>query len=497
MAKTPTDKTGLAELIDRFTDKQVLCVGDVMLDRYVYGAVKRISPEAPIPILAIDSERSMLGAAGNVVRNIVALGGRASLLGVIGDDDAGHEILRLIQNETRLEADLLTVPGRQTTIKTRYVASGQQLLRTDSEDSDLLSAPYEDKLLRAFEAQLDDAAIVVLSDYAKGVLSPRLLPLLIEKARKAQKPIIADPKSEDFGLYHGVTVLKPNAIETERATGLSCATNALAETAGRKALADAGADALVITRSEKGMTLVTDTPPQAWHFKPQAAEVFDVSGAGDTSSAALALAMAATATFAQAAELANLAGSLAVAKMGTAVVTQQEMTHALQAQALEGAESKIKSLQQVEEAVDRWRAKGLSVGFTNGCFDLLHPGHVSLLAQAKEQCDRLVVGLNTDASIKRLKGEDRPVNPEMARAVVLASLESVDQIVLFAEDTPLNLIETIRPDVLVKGADYTIETVVGSDVVQSYGGRVFLATLKPGHSTTSTIAKLSDKKAAS
>ena len=468
-----------------------------MLVRYVYGAVKRISPEAPIPVLAIQSERAMLGAAGNVVRNIVALGGSASLLGAIGDDDEGREILRLIQDEPRLEANLLTIPGRKTTVKTRYVAGAQQLLRTDSEDVTALDASLEERLVRAFEAQLEDADAVILSDYAKGVLSLRVLPQLIEAAKKANKPVIADPKNEDFSVYRGVTVLKPNALETERATGMPCTDNRSAVQAGQKALAACDAQALVITRSEKGMTLVSASHRDGLHISPQPAEVFDVSGAGDTCCAALGLAVAAQGTYADAAELANLAGSLAVAKMGTVTVTQQEMAHSLQTQALEGAEAKVKSLQQVMEKAVQWRSKGLSVGFTNGCFDLLHPGHVSLLAQAREQCDRLIVGLNTDASIKRLKGEERPINPEMARAVVLASLETVDMVVLFAEDTPLKLIEAIKPDVLVKGADYTIKTVVGSDVVQAYGGKVFLAKLKPGHSTTSTITKMSATKAAS
>ncbi len=497
MTTETTDAGRLAQLIDDFRDKHILCVGDVMLDRYVYGSVKRISPEAPIPVVAIESQTAMLGAAGNVVRNIVALGGNASLIGVIGDDDEGHEVLRLIQSEPRLQADLLTVPGRKTTVKTRFVAGGQQLLRTDSEDASDLTGPHEDKLLRAFEAQVTEADAIILSDYAKGVLSSRVLPKLVELARQAKKPVVADPKNEDFSVYQGVTVLKPNALETERATGHSCSTNDAAVIAGQKALAAVKADALVITRSEKGMTLVLPGNGPGHHFKPQAVEVFDVSGAGDTSSAALALGIAAGATYPQATELANLAGSLAVAKMGTAVVQQTEMAQTLQAQALEGAEAKIKPLQQILDQVGKWRQKGLTVGFTNGCFDLLHPGHVSLLTQAREQCDRLVVGLNTDGSIKRLKGEDRPINPEMARAVVLASLETVDSVVLFAEDTPINLIDAIRPDVLIKGSDYTVETVVGSDIVQAYGGRIFLAKLKPGHSTTDTITKLVSKKAAS
>lgn len=497
MTTQQTNTSRLTALIDGFDSKHILCVGDVMLDRYVYGSVNRISPEAPIPVLAIDSERAMLGAAGNVVRNIISLGGTASLIGVIGDDEDGLEILRLIQNEERLESNLITIPGRQTTVKTRHVAGAQQLLRSDKEDTTPLTGPYEDQLLRSFDAQLEDAAAIVLSDYAKGVLTRRVLSALIEKAQRAGKPIIADPKNDDFSVYRGVTVLKPNAIETQRATGIACSTDEGIQAAAQNAMDATDAKALVITRSEKGMSVFTSEKTEGWHFRPQVAEVFDVSGAGDTSLAALGLAIAANASFSEAAELANFAGSLAVAKMGTAVVDHDEMANALQSRALESAEAKIKSLPHSLEWVDQWRKNGQTIGFTNGCFDLLHPGHVSLLSQAKGQCDLLIVGLNTDASIKRLKGETRPINPEMARAIVLASLETVDLVIQFADDTPEKLIEAIRPDVLVKGADYTIETVVGSDFVQSYGGKVYLAKLKPGHSTTDTISKLSQKKAVS
>jgi D-beta-D-heptose 7-phosphate kinase/D-beta-D-heptose 1-phosphate adenosyltransferase len=289
-----------------------------------------------------------------------------------------------------------------------------------------------------------------------------------------------------------VTVLKPNRRELAAATGLPAGSDAEVETAAREALRRSGAAALLVTRSERGMSLIRpDAPPV--HLSGRAREVFDVSGAGDTALAVLSLALAAKAPLAEAAMIANVAAGIVVGKVGTALIYPDDLAGALHAHQLESAEAKILSLHAVQDLIARWRMRGLRVGFTNGCFDLIHPGHVSLLAQARAACDRLIVGLNSDSSVRGLKGEGRPVNTEMARAVVLASLASVDGVVLFEEETPMRLIEAIRPDLLIKGADYTIDRVVGADFVRSYGGQILLATLKPGHSTTGTIARLGAK----
>jgi D-beta-D-heptose 7-phosphate kinase/D-beta-D-heptose 1-phosphate adenosyltransferase len=337
---------------------------------------------------------------------------------------------------------------------------------------------------------------IVISDYAKGVLTPRVISEVIALARAAGRPVVADPKGVDFTRYRGVTVLKPNARELSAAMGLPVGTDEEAEAAGEAAMRLAGAEALLVTRSERGMSLMRMGAP-ALHFPGRAREVFDVSGAGDTALAALALGLAVGAALPDAAQLANVAAGIAVGKVGTALVYPGDVVTALHSHQLESAEAKILPLSAAEEMVQRWRVRGLRIGFTNGCFDLIHPGHVSLLAQARAACDRLVVGLNADSSVKRLKGEGRPVNTETARAVVLGSLASVDAVVLFEEDTPLRLIETLRPDVLVKGADYALADVVGADIVQSYGGAVMLAELRPGHSTTGTIAKLAHAQKAS
>lgn len=476
----------LARLPDAFSGKTVLVLGDVMLDRFVYGAVDRISPEAPVAVIAIERETTMLGGAGNVARNVAALGGKAVLAGLVGDDDAGKAVAALVEREPGLESALAVDPSRRTTEKTRYVAASHQMLRADREDRH----PADQALvLAAFEAALPAADVVVLSDYAKGVLTPEVLTAAIAAARAASKPVIVDPKSRDLSRYDGATVIKPNRREAAEATGVTGAGDEAAEAAGEAILSAApNLSAALVTRGAAGMTLSQRGAAHV-HLPASALEVFDVSGAGDTVAATLALSLAAGADLPAAARLANAAAGLVVAKLGTDVVTAAELKAVLAGAHGDPGQEKIAGRERMLEIVAGWRARGLKVGFTNGCFDLLHPGHVSLLAQAKAACDRLVLGLNTDASVQRLKGPTRPVQKEDARAAVLASLSAVDLVTLFDEDTPLELITAIKPEVLVKGADYTVETVVGSDVVLANGGRVVLADLKAGQSTTALIAR--------
>lgn len=478
----------LAAYLPMFKDVRIVCVGDVMLDRFIYGEVERISPEAPIPVIRVLRETAMLGGAGNVVRNAAALGAQISLIAVIGDDDAGHAATRQIGALDRVYSGLVVVPGRQTTTKTRYLVGTQQLLRADRENTSPLDRSVKAQILDTFEAELKDAHLVILSDYAKGVLDAEMLQSLIDASRKAGKPVIADPKNPDFRRYAGVQVLTPNSYELAQATGMPCNDDASIEIAARAALAMAGG-AILVTRAQSGMTLV-EAGVGARHIAARAPEVFDESGAGDTCLATLGVALAAGAPLEDAALLANASAGLAVSKAGTAVVYLDDLAGVLHAADLQGAEAKIRNLPRALEIVSKWRARGKRIGFTNGCFDLVHPGHVSLLRQARAACDHLIVGLNTDASVKRLKGEGRPIQSEMARAIVLASLASVDMVILFDEETPIRLIEAIRPDVLVKGADYTVDRVVGHEIVQSYGGRILLASLEEGFSTTGTIARM-------
>jgi D-beta-D-heptose 7-phosphate kinase/D-beta-D-heptose 1-phosphate adenosyltransferase len=330
---------------------------------------------------------------------------------------------------------------------------------------------------------------VVLSDYAKGALCDIVLGPLLDMIAAHGKPVVADPKRPDFQAYRGVTVLTPNEIEVRAATHIDAQHDSEADRAGRAALDATGGGAVLVTRSAKGLTLVRRDAP-AIHFPARAREVADVSGAGDTLVAALAVAMAAGATLPEAAMLANVTAGLSVAKPGTATVTQAELLNALHAGSLASSDRKVRGFEDAKAQTAAWRAAGLRVGFANGCFDLIHPGHVQLLTQARAGCDRLIVALNTDASVRRLKGPARPVQNEDARAIVMASLSPVDMVVLFDEDTPLEMIQALRPDVLVKGSDYTVDQVIGGDLVRDWGGKVLLVDLREGHSTTGTIRRM-------
>ncbi|MHA1599359.1 MAG: D-glycero-beta-D-manno-heptose-7-phosphate kinase, partial [Alphaproteobacteria bacterium] len=453
--------------LEALSGSRVVVVGDVMLDRFAYGTVERISPEAPIPILQIERETAMLGGAGNVLRNLTALGVTADLIAVVGDDAAGREVAALGATEVGERCRLLIQADRPTTIKERFIAAGQQLLRTDRESARPLTPAIAAELVAAVRAVLADPAVgaMILSDYGKGALQPASVAALIAAAHEAGRPVVVDPKGPDFTIYRGATVMTPNRRELQQATGLPSADDDQAVAACRALIEHTGVANVLATRSEMGMTLLrSDTSVQ--HFAAAAHEVFDVSGAGDTVVAVLAAALAAGRDLARGARLANIAAGVVVGKLGTAVAYPGDILRAHYAADLVAAEAKVVDVAAMLEHAGRWRRSGLALGFTNGCFDLLHPGHVSLLRQARAACDRLVVGLNSDASVCRLKGAGRPVQPEAARAAVLASLADVDLVVVFSDDTPLKLIEALGPDVLVKGADYTAEEIVGADVVR-------------------------------
>ncbi len=466
----------------------VLVLGDIMLDRYVLGEVRRISPEAPIPVLRGLRRHAVLGGAGNVAKNISALGARAILVGLIGDDQAGREVAEAVADDALITMRGVLAEGRPTTVKTRFMSGSHQLLRFDEEVTHPADVVATAGLIAAFAEALPQADVVVLSDYAKGVLSDAVLARAIELARAAGKPVIADPKRSDFSAYSRVTVLTPNELEVTAATGIATSDNDGAVAAGQAALEASGADAVLVTRSEKGLTLVRrDAPPV--HLPTEAREVSDVSGAGDTLIASFAVMLAAGAEMAEAARIANVAAGLSVAKQGTATVSHAELASALSEPASEPDE-KFVGLEEAARRVALWRARGLRVGFTNGCFDLIHPGHVRLLSRARAKCDRLVVALNTDASVKRLKGPQRPVQNEVARATVMAGMAAADLVLLFDEDTPLAVITRLLPNMLFKGADWgTIEQVVGHDVVLAHGGEVALLQFEEGHSTTNIIAR--------
>jgi D-beta-D-heptose 7-phosphate kinase/D-beta-D-heptose 1-phosphate adenosyltransferase len=462
-----------------------------MVDRFVTGAVHRISPESPVPVLSVAGSTTFAGGAANVARNIAALGGHCTLIGVTGQDAAGRELQWLIDEAPGITASLVAVEGRPTTEKVRFVAQGQHMLRADSEDTSPVRAAVEAELLARLEHCLPGHDVLVLSDYAKGVLTDAVTTGAIALARKAGVPVVVDPKSPNFARYDGATVVTPNAREVQAATGINPADDALAALAGQKVLGETAIGAILITRAEKGMTLVTRRG-MPLTILSRAREVADVVGAGDTVIATLALALGSGAELDQAAAIANSAAGIVVGKRGTATVSRTELIEALEAETRAGlAPPQVKVLPWAEARlrVEAWRRDGLKIGFTNGCFDILHIGHIALLDFARAHCDRLVVGLNSDPSIRRLKGPQRPVNAEGDRSLLLAALSVVDTVVLFDEDTPRELIDHLQPDVLVKGADYQISEIVGADTVLARGGEVLRFELVPGRSTTGTIER--------
>lgn len=478
-----------ADLAD-FSGARVLVIGDVMLDRFVYGGVQRISPEAPIPVMQAERAIVMPGGAGNVARNIAALGSEAVLVGLVGDDSAADELDETLAAERGVVAHLVVDETRRTIEKIRFIGSRQQLLRVDWENRKSPDAASLDTLISTALDAVAQCGVIVLSDYAKGVIVDRVIGAVVEAAAKAGKPVLVDPKGGDYSRYRGAYLVTPNRAEAALASGLSCDDDEGADAAARKLMDDSGIANILITRGAGGMTLVQQGESAPLHLTAQAREVFDVSGAGDTVVATIAAALAKGRPLRQAARLANAAAGIVVGKIGTAIVHPEELRAALHMPDPHGIDSKVVSRQQARERVDFWRSRGERIGFTNGCFDLLHGGHLALLTEARSHCDRLVVAINADASVRSLKGEQRPVHDEIHRARLLAALNVVDLVVVFAEATPIPLLELLRPDLLIKGGDYRVDQVVGADIVQSYGGEVRVSRHVAGQSTTATIAKL-------
>ena len=418
-------------------NQTVLCIGDLMLDEFVYGDVTRISPEAPTPVIAVKRTEVMVGGAGNVARNLVSLGARCIFVGVVGDDDAGAALTKALTTNALIEFELVIDPARQTTRKVRFVSEhhSTHLLRADWESAAPINAAAEEALIAHAIKAMPGAGSVVLSDYAKGALTPRVIRAVIDAANKLSKPVIVDPKGRDYSIYRGATLITPNRQELAEATGtVARSDDEVAEAALGLARA-LGAKAVLVTRSEAGMTLVVDGAPI--HVPAYPVRVRDVSGAGDTVVAVLSAMLAMNADFESAMRAANAAAAVVVGKRGTATLTVAELrSRILPAASLAPEEKIVFDWALLDEHLGDWRKQGLRIGFTNGCFDLLHPGHVKLLAAARASCDRLVVGLNGDASVTRLKGEGRPVQNVQSRAEVLAALAAVDLVVVFDEDTP-------------------------------------------------------------
>jgi D-beta-D-heptose 7-phosphate kinase/D-beta-D-heptose 1-phosphate adenosyltransferase len=476
----------LARELESLARPRVLIVGDLILDRYVWGSVERISPEAPIPVLAARASEERLGGAGNVAANLRAMEAEVEVLGVLGADERGAVVERLFDQIGVEHAGVLRLAGRPTTEKTRMLGAGTQMLRVDWEDARALSDADAARLVAGLERRLARVGAVVLSDYGKGVLCSKVLAEVIAAARARHVPVLVDPKGTDYARYRGATLLTPNRKEAEEALGRKLPELAELPRAARDLVKVAGVAAAVITLGPDGMYYLF--AEREGHVSTVARAVFDVTGAGDTVIAHLALGLAAGLGFESAVHLANHAAGIVVGKPGAASVTRAEL-HAVLERATRQAGA-VLTLPELLRRRAEWRAEKKRVVFTNGCFDVLHAGHVAYLREARAQGEVLVVGVNDDASVARLKGAGRPINPLGDRMTVLAALAMVDAVVAFGQDTPLELVEAVTPDVLVKGEDWRDKGVVGREWVESHGGRVFLAELLEGRSTTNLVERI-------
>ena len=476
-----------AEIFEGLADRKIVVVGDLMLDRFLWGRVRRISPEAPVPVVDLERETRSAGGAANVARNLSELGLKVALVGVTGADP-GRELLLAELTTANLDSDgVLIAQDRRTTIKARVLGDHRQMIRIDEEQVAPLSERDRKRLLAVTTARLAQADALLLSDYAKGVLTEDLCRTLIAFARARGLPVLIDPKAEDFSRYAGATLITPNRRELALATGVAAQDLDALVAAGSAMRKKLSLEALVLTLSEQGIALIE---ADGNHRIPAIArKISDVSGAGDTVIATFAAGLAAGLRWVDTAHLANLAAGIVVGKVGTAPIKARELLAALDEEAAVEQAAKIRDLEEAQAQVRRWQAAGKRVVFTNGCFDLLHVGHVTYLERAHRCGHRLVIGLNTDASVRRLKGPERPFIGQADRARVLAALAAVDMVIPFDQDTPLTLIEQLRPDVLAKGADYREEQVVGAAEVKSWGGRVVLIPLMENHSTTGIIAR--------
>lgn len=464
----------------------VLVVGDAMLDKYVWGEVERISPEAPVPVVRATLRDEKPGGAANVAMNLAGLGAHVTLAG-FGGGDLEQGALESLLAKAGIEPALTTVPNVPTTCKLRILSGNQQMMRLDLESPPAFSkADYQDMLDRIL-AVLPDASVVVLSDYAKGVLTGPVCQVIIHGARELNIPVLVDPKNRSFARYRGATTICPNLKELSAATGEPVADLDRLLTSAQGQLQSLQMEFMAVTLGEKGITVLRKD--SRTHASAIVRQVYDVSGAGDTVIAVLALALACGVAIESAVQLANIAAGIVVSKVGTVPIQRQELLSALSQQIALHMDEKVLRLDRLLARVAAWRSSGERMVFTNGCFDILHIGHIRLLEQARRRGDRLVVGLNSDRSVCQLKGPLRPIVAESERARILAALSSVDAVIVFDENTPLKLIEAIRPEVLVKGGDYTQESVVGAAQVRSWGGRVELIPLVEGASTTGLIAK--------
>ena len=466
---------------------KILVVGDLMIDHYLWGKCERISPEAPVQIVSIEKETSVLGGAGNVIHNLIDLGAHVEVVSVIGDDENANELKQLLGKSEVSNDGLIVQPHRSTSKKSRIIASQQQVLRYDKETTYPIEKAQEAQIVTYFTSQLPKCDIVILSDYGKGVLTPTLTQKLIALAKDADKEILIDPKGKDFSKYKGATLLTPNKKEAIEASGVDIVDDESLLKAIRNIKDFCALDVSLITLSDEGIALYDE---KLRKHPTVAREVFDVTGAGDTVIASLGFALASGYGIDESVKFANLAAGVVVGKIGSATATLDEIIAYESSLKKFTLNSHIKTFDEIKKLSANLKIQGKKVVFTNGCFDILHVGHVKYLQEAKSYGDILIVGLNSDKSVRRLKGENRPVNTEDDRAYILASLEAVDYVVKFEEDTPYKLIKAVQPHILVKGGDYVGKEVVGQDIADE----LRLVEFVEGKSTTKTIERIQNDK---
>ncbi|MBI2485693.1 MAG: D-glycero-beta-D-manno-heptose-7-phosphate kinase [Deltaproteobacteria bacterium] len=481
----------LSSILENFPKLRILVIGDVMLDRYFWGDVQRISPEAPVPILKVSGENLSLGGAANVAKNLRSLGATVEIFGIIGRDGEGENLIALLKQIQIDSKGIISDLKNLTATKTRLIAENQQIARIDKEETSPISDKVKNHIMRAFTKSVEENTPhgIIISDYAKGLIREDLSNEIIQLARRKGIFVCIDPKGKDFNKYKGANVITPNQKETEELCGFPIEDDKTLKRAAEILIEQTDAEGVLITRGRHGISFYVKGTHEIKTIHSDAREVFDVTGAGDTVVSAFTLSYITSKSWEDSVRIANCAAGIVVGRIGTATVTQQELSERFNySQYL--SNNKILTRDLLSKTVFRLKEEGKRIVFTNGCFDLFHIGHLKLLKQAKEMGDVLVVGINSEDSAKRLKGEGRPFIGENDRVNIIAALDCVDYVVVFEEDTPLDLIKVLKPDLIVKGGDYSLDTVVGKNFVESYGGKVFIIPLVEGVSTSLLVDKI-------
>ncbi|NHI92312.1 MAG: D-glycero-beta-D-manno-heptose 1-phosphate adenylyltransferase [Candidatus Lokiarchaeota archaeon] len=478
----------LIQKFDTFKEKTILVIGDIMLDEYVSGAVTRINPEAPVPVVNLKNYKYTLGGASNLAFNIKTLTGKAYLSGIIGNDEPGMKLIEKLKSENINSEGVLISNERPTTTKRRIVGNEKILVRIDDEITDPINIQEENKIISFINKNLSKFDGVILSDYLKGTLTKNLIQKIIKILKENKKLILADTKSKDLDIFKGINILMPNKLEAENASGIKIQDEKSLIEAGIKIINNLQLDFIIIKLSNEGMTLI-EPNGKFYHFKDVSTKVIDVSGAGDTAISSLALSLTSGMKRFDAVNIANIAASVVVEKMGTATVTLEELKLRIYNRSISYI-NKIKTLDELKIIIEDLKKLGKKIVFTNGCFDILHVGHIRYFHDSKALGDYLVVGLNSDSSVRTLKGEKRPIVPEEERAEMLSAIASIDYIVIFPELTPINVIETLKPHIQTKGNSYSIEKMPEAEIVKKYGGKIVLIKETKGRSTTIIVEKI-------